>query len=92
MIRKRLAPRIPQEGEQQQQQQQEMNVNNIQENAENPVKMEGETTAPEMRVETQPEVERNPENRKKIRCKKWPMCKSEACEFSHPKETVRLKF
>jgi hypothetical protein len=33
--------------------------------------------------------EKSAEAKKKIRCKKWPMCKNEGCEFAHPKETVR---
>ncbi len=35
------------------------------------------------------EIEKSGETKKKIKCKKWPMCKNEACEFAHPKETVR---
>jgi hypothetical protein len=26
--------------------------------------------------------------KKQIRCKKWPQCKSENCDFGHPTETV----
>jgi len=33
--------------------------------------------------------EKSAEAKKKIRCKKWPMCKSEQCEYAHPKETVK---
>ena len=32
--------------------------------------------------------EKSAEAKKKIRCKKWPSCKNEACEWAHPKETV----
>jgi hypothetical protein len=32
--------------------------------------------------------EKSAEAKKKTRCRKWPMCKSEICEFAHPKETV----
>ena len=39
--------------------------------------------------EIQP-TEKSAEAKKKIRCKKWPMCKNEACEYAHPKETVRI--
>lgn len=28
------------------------------------------------------------ENKKKMRCKKWPLCKSDSCEYHHPSETV----
>jgi hypothetical protein len=35
-----------------------------------------------------PYEEKTAEQKKKIRCKKWPMCKSETCEYAHPKETV----
>jgi hypothetical protein len=27
-------------------------------------------------------------NKKKIRCKKWPQCRAENCEYAHPTETV----
>jgi hypothetical protein len=37
----------------------------------------------------QPEVEKSEGAKKKqIRCKKWPQCKAENCEFAHPTETV----
>jgi hypothetical protein len=39
-----------------------------------------------------PYEEKSAEAKKKIRCKKWPMCKMEGCEYSHPKETVRNYF
>jgi hypothetical protein len=32
--------------------------------------------------------EKSAEAKKKTRCRKWPMCKNENCEFAHPKETV----
>ena len=35
-------------------------------------------------------TEKGPEAKKKIRCKRWPSCKSEGCEYSHPTETVIL--
>ena len=38
----------------------------------------------------QPTTEKTAEMKKKIRCKKWPLCKNEGCEFSHPKETVKM--
>lgn len=34
--------------------------------------------------------EKSAEQKKKIRCKKWPQCKNENCEFGHPKETVTI--
>ncbi len=34
------------------------------------------------------EGEKTIEAKKKTRCKKWPMCKAEGCDFAHPKETV----
>lgn len=37
-----------------------------------------------------PTTEKTAEMKKKIRCKKWPLCKNESCEYSHPKETVSL--
>jgi hypothetical protein len=33
-------------------------------------------------------TEKTAEQKKKIRCKKWPTCKNEACEYAHPTETV----
>ena len=33
--------------------------------------------------------EKSAEAKKKIRCKKWPSCKIEGCEWAHPKETVK---
>jgi hypothetical protein len=27
-------------------------------------------------------------NKKKVRCKKWPACKNEQCEYAHPTGTV----
>jgi hypothetical protein len=33
-------------------------------------------------------TEKTPEVKKKVRCKKWPTCKNEGCDFSHPTETV----
>jgi hypothetical protein len=32
----------------------------------------------------------DPAKKKTIRCKKWPVCKNESCDFAHPKETVIL--
>ena len=32
--------------------------------------------------------EKSADAKKKIRCKKWPSCKNEGCEWAHPKETV----
>ncbi len=29
-------------------------------------------------------------DKKKVRCKKWPMCKNEECEYAHPKEAVSI--
>jgi len=29
-------------------------------------------------------------DKKKVRCKKWPGCKNESCEYAHPKETVTI--
>lgn len=38
----------------------------------------------------QPNIERSEGVKKKqIRCKKWPGCKAENCEFAHPSETVK---
>lgn len=29
------------------------------------------------------------QKKKTIRCKKWPQCKNESCEYAHPTETVK---
>jgi len=37
----------------------------------------------------QPEPEKLEGGKKKqVRCKKWPQCKADNCEFAHPTETV----
>jgi hypothetical protein len=37
----------------------------------------------------QVEVEKGePTKKKQVRCKKWPQCKTDNCEFAHPSETV----
>lgn len=51
-------------------------------------RMEAET-GENIRQEGEREKTHNPEAKKKVRCKKWPQCKNENCEFIHPKETVR---
>ena len=38
------------------------------------------------------EIDKSGETKKKVKCKRWPMCKNETCEFAHPKETVRNFF
>jgi hypothetical protein len=63
-------------------------------------KVEGEESKPEegtpieggeSNIEKREEhTEKTAEQKKKIRCKKWPTCKSEACEYAHPSETVSL--
>lgn len=36
------------------------------------------------------EIEKSdPAKKKQIRCKKWPQCKTENCEFAHPTGTVK---
>jgi len=41
----------------------------------------------------QAELEKHEGTKKKqIRCKKWPQCKADNCEFAHPSETVKIYF
>ena len=52
-----------------------------------------ENTVPEAINEYKhhPEAEKSdPAKKKQIRCKKWPQCKTENCEFAHPTGTVKL--
>ena len=49
---------------------------------------EGEQPENVEKKEEQIRPEKTAEQKKKIRCNKWPACKNEACEYAHPTETV----
>jgi hypothetical protein len=66
----------------------------ITDNPEEPQNKQTDQTNPENtdinNIEKSQHPEKTAEQKKKIRCKKWPNCKNEACEFGHPSETVNF--
>ena len=105
MIRKRLIPRVGQANDQPQQPGEGGNniaLNNIQPGESANLNLQGENLPQNPIVDhsqgqtmihaQQPHhygEEKSAEAKKKTRCRKWPMCKIENCEFAHPKETVQ---
>jgi hypothetical protein len=101
MLKKRLQPKFPIEGGQPL----DSNITNIntpiQEGVpninskmeiENNIKIEGEgQNIMEKNVNTHIFNEEHiSKDKKKVRCKKWPICKNDTCEYAHPKETVNI--
>ncbi len=90
MISKRLIPRIPGDGQANPEANQPITGDEQMKEGEN--NFSNINTAPTQERPENPSGEKTAEQKKKIRCKKWPMCKHEGCEYSHPKETVRIFF
>lgn len=73
--------------------QQQQTNNNI---GENPQFQQDKPQNAEENINEHPKEEYKPmeetKDKKKIRCKKWPQCKMDGCEYAHPTETVNIIF